>query len=260
MIALWRYRRYILRNAIDDLRHRYTGTALGVFWNVVSPLVQILVYAVVFTRLMKVQLSPDASPGLFMLYMCSGLLPWIAFSDCVTRGMNSLVDNAAYLKKLPIPESVFVAQAALSSAISLGITLLLLVLVALVAGQRPSVWWLAMFPIALLWQALGFGLGLLLGGLNAFIRDVSQIVNVLLQIWMWTVPIIYLESILPEGFRRWLWLNPPYPFVKAMHQAVVYGQNPPGATWWAMLAWAVGSVGVGLLMLRGLAAEIRDVL
>ena len=86
--------------AVADLRHRYTGTGLGIFWNVLNPLMQIAIYAVVFTQIMRPQMPGSASPYQFVIYLCAGLLPWMAFAECVTRGTNSFVENATYLKKL----------------------------------------------------------------------------------------------------------------------------------------------------------------
>src|SRR3954462_9223136 len=178
--SLYHYRGLIWRNAVADLRHRYAGTGLGLFWNVVHPLALIGVYSLVFTGIFKGQLLERPVPGVgkqfyFLLYLCAGLLPWLAFSECVTRGTNAFAENAAYLKKLPIPEQVFVAQTAASATLGLGISFSLLLIVSLGFGHRPTVWWL-LLPIPLVaLQALGFALGLLCGTLNVFFRDIGQL-------------------------------------------------------------------------------------
>src|SRR6266536_2967650 len=133
MIALWHHRRYIWDTALIDLRHRYAGSTLGVFWNVLTPLAMLALYTFIFTRV----LTPSSSRipfagGLFILYLGSGFLPWGAFADCVARGTNSLVENALYLKKMPIPEQVFVAQTAVSATLGMLIVEVLLIALALV--------------------------------------------------------------------------------------------------------------------------------
>jgi lipopolysaccharide transport system permease protein len=109
------------------------------------------------------------------------------------------------------------------------------------------------------WQGFGFGLGLLLGTVNVFFRDVGQIMTVVLQIWMWSVPIIYLEDMLPTAYRATLPFNPVYPFVSAFRSAILDSMPPPWI-WAAMLGWALVAVLVGSAVLAALRSEIRDVL
>ncbi len=108
--VFWIYRLFIWRSAISDLRYRYAGSAMGIFWNVLIPLLQILILTVVFSQIMAVRLPGAGSTEVFAIYLCSGLLPWLGFSECVSRGTQSFLENATYLKKLPIPEQIFVAQ------------------------------------------------------------------------------------------------------------------------------------------------------
>lgn len=260
MISLFRYRRYIIQNAKADLRHRYTGTGLGIFWNVITPLTQIAVYAVVFSKLMKARLPNADSPYAWVLYLSSGVLAWTAFNECVTRGVTSFIENAAYLKKLPIPEQIFVARTAVAATFSLTISLALILALATVTHGRFDAKWLLVPVACLLWQAMGFGMGLLLGTVNVFIRDVGPIVGVVFQIWMWTVPIIYPDNILADTVQKAVQFNPPYPFLRAIHDLLVYSTMPPTWVWPAMAGWAVIFMAAGFLVLRALRAEIRDML
>ena len=258
--VLYYHRRYILQNAWSDLRYRYAGSGLGVIWNVLSPLAQILVYTAVFTRIMAVKLPGLTSEFGFPLYLCSGFLPWMAFSECVGRGANSFLENAQYLKKMPIPEQVFVAQTAMSATMSLFISLILLSLLALIVGSQPTWFWLLLPLVAILFQGFGFGLGLLLSSLNVFFRDIGQLLGIFLQIWMWMTPVVYLETILPEGLRLPMKFNPAYPFIHTMQEIFLFSRLPAGWMWWGMAGWAVGISALGYLVLRKLRPEIRDVL
>jgi len=119
----WMYRLFIWRSAISDLRYRYAGSAMGVFWNVLIPLAQILILTAVFSQIMEVRLPRAGTTNSFAIYLCSGLLPWLGFSECVSRGTQSFLENATYLKKLPIPEQIFVAQNAVGATLSLGVSM-----------------------------------------------------------------------------------------------------------------------------------------
>jgi ABC-type polysaccharide/polyol phosphate export permease len=261
LINLFRHRDYIWRTAWNDVRTRYAGAGLGFVWNLLQPLSLILVFTVVFTSLMPhsaIRTSAGADVH-YTVYLCAAMLPWIAFSDCLNRGTASFVTNAIYLRKLPIPEQVFVAQAALSSMFSLAISFVILLAVALVLGHHPTWHWLLLpVPLALL-IAMGFGLGLLLGTINAFIRDVGQIVPIVLQVAFWLFPIAYFEDLLDKPYRSLLQLNPVYPFLTSIRDLFVWGRMPPIESWPLMLGWCAVTSIVGYVVLRRLRPELRDV-
>ena len=263
--GLFRYRSFIWQNAVAELRHRYAGTNLGVVWNVLHPLALIAVYALVFTGIMR-QAGFKPVAGLsdavtFVLYLTSGLLPWLAFAECLTRGCNAFTDNAAYLKKLPIPEQVFVAQTAASATLGLAISFSLLLVVSLALGLRPTWHWLLLpVPLAAL-QLLGFGLGLLCGTLNVFFRDIGQLLGLALQLVLWTVPIVYLEQSVPAWLAAVIRWHPLYPALHAVRELFLFRQGVPGPEIWAgMLAWPLLACGVAWLAFGKLRTEIRDLL
>jgi lipopolysaccharide transport system permease protein len=260
IVDLWRYRWFIARNSVHDLRNRYAGSAMGVFWNVLNPLAQILVYTLVFSHIMTARIGADASGARFTLYLCAGILPWTAFSECVLRGGNAFVENANYLRKLAIPEQIFVAQSVASATLGLGISMGLLAVVAAFTEGRLPVTWLTVPMILVLFQAFGFGLGLAISSLNVFFRDIGGVLGVALQMWMWVTPVVYTPDILPPRLRGFLPYNPAYAFIEALHQAVLFNEWPQSGLWVAMLMWAFGAPAVGYLILRKLRSEIRDAL
>jgi ABC-type polysaccharide/polyol phosphate export permease len=263
--GLYRYRSFIWTNAVGELRHRYAGTNLGVVWNVLHPLALIAVYGVVFTQVFaRTQLQrpiPGVSDAVsFLLYLTSALLPWLAFAECVTRGCNAFSDNAAYLKKLPIPEQVFVAQSAAAATLGLVISFSLLLALSLALGLRPRVEWL-LLPLPLLaFQILGFGIGLLCGTLNVFFRDVGQLVAVILQLALWTVPVVYPKEILPSWVQSALLWHPLYPPIAGIRELFLYGQIPPAPIWTGMIVWPAVVCALAALAFRALRTEIRDLL
>lgn len=260
IVNLWRYRRYIARNALNDVRYRYAGSAMGIAWNVITPLAQIAIYSLVFSQVMAMRAPGADSRASFTLYLCAGLLPWAAFSDCVVRGTNAFIEHAPYLKKLPIPEQVFVAKNAAAATIFLGVSMTALLAVTVALGGLLSPAWLAVPLVLLLFQAFGFGLGLFLGTLNVFVRDLGHALLIALQLWMWLTPIVYTETILPAGVQRLLAYNPAYPFIDALHRTIVSGGWPHALQWTAMAFWAFAAPAAGYLVLRRLRADLRDVL
>lgn len=257
MLELWPHARYIWRTALSDVRHRYAGASAGVLWNILQPLSMILVYSIVFATIMGREGSGDAP---YVVYLCSAMLPWLAFSETVSRGSNAIRANAQYLRKLPIPESAFVAQTVVSSAIGLAISYCLLAVAAIPFGFVPNAYWLlAPLPIALL-LLLAFGVASLGAAVVPFVSDASEVIKIGLTIGFWAFPIVYKPGILPEWAQAILPYNPAYPALLAGRQMMLEARMPD---WWLMpaaLAWGVLFTTLGLLALKAVRAEIRDVI
>ncbi|MCB0192920.1 MAG: ABC transporter permease [Anaerolineae bacterium] len=261
LLNLYRYRDYIIRNAWDDLRLRYAGSGIGLFWNFLLPLLQIAIYTIVFSRLVSFRSGNAAGdPYDFVLYLCSGLLPWLAFSGTVTRCSNAFRANARYLGKLPIPEEIFVAQLVLAETFGLMLYLLLLVLVSLFIGHSVSLSSIMLPIVGILFQIYAFGLGLLLASLEVFFHDISHVLRVLMQLWMWTLPIVYVENILPSWAQVLLLGNPPYYYLSSIRDLFLYNIIPNWTMWAGMGVWALGITLIGNLVLHKLRKELRDVL
>ena len=268
LVSLWDYRRHILRNALNDLRHRYRGSLAGGLWNVFIPLAQIIVFSTIFSVLMEFRM-PEM-PGIssrfqFVVFLCSGLLAWNAFADTLMRGVASLVGNAGYLKKLPVPEQIFVAQDACSGLYSALIAYaVFLVFCVAVAGVRISWYWAQVIPLLILFIGFAFGLGLFLSCINVFFRDVQPLMNVMLLLWFWVTPIVYSETIFEGRSHEWvlllLPLNPAYPFIRAFHEAVYLRTALPPGLWLTCTAFAAVSIGAAYCVLERLRSDIRDAL
>jgi lipopolysaccharide transport system permease protein len=261
-MQLMRYRQFIWGRALADVRHRYAGTGFGVFWNVFQPLVLIGMYAIVFSNIMGSQLKEVPGRFGYTLFLCSGLLPWIAFSDCVMRGSNAFVTNATYLKKLNVPEQIFVAETAVASGISLVISFGLLIIAAVLLGYAPTVYWLIL-PVPLMaLLTFGFGVGLLSGTLNIFFKDIAQFLGIILQFLMWSIPIVYAPQTLGEGTALrslWRW-HPLYPPFEAVRDLFLFSRVPDVEVWIKLLIWPLISCLLSFFALSRLRREIRDVI
>jgi len=258
--GIYQYRSFIWQRAVADLRHRYAGTGLGVVWNVLHPLAMIAIYSLIFSALMPAQWPGVPGKFGYVLYLCSGFLPWLAFSECITRSSNAFLENSAYLKKLPMPEQVFVAQSAASATLGLLISFSLLLIVSLLLGHRPNWYWLLLpLPLAAM-QLLGFALGLLCGTLNVFFRDVGQLLQLALQVVMWTAPVVWVETSLrlPPRVLTVLHGHPLWPMLTAIRDLFFAGRIPSVAVWIALVIWPIAALALASSVFRQLQPEIRD--
>lgn len=247
---------YIWRNALNEVRHRYAGSGIGVFWNIVNPLFQIAIYGVLAAALFPRPGSLAAKA----LWHCTGLLVWFSFSEGLVRGSMSVVRLAAHIRTNGRPIPVFVAQGALASFFGLAVTLLLLQIAGIaVTGSLRVESVLLLAPAAFLLHAMAFGMCLALASLRVLLPDVGEILRSLLQVWMWSLPLVYETERLPQTWRSLLPANPPYVYVDALRRLIV-GGSPGVADWALMVAWAIGSILFGLSLARVLDNDVRDAL
>jgi lipopolysaccharide transport system permease protein len=268
-LVLWKYRRFILANALADLRHRFSGSVAGYLWNVFVPLAQLTVFAVIFSVLLGNQIDEGPRGKFsFILFLCSGLLAWNAFSETLVRSAASLVANAGFLKKLPLPEQIFVAQEATGGFLTAAISLSLFVLFAIFIAHYGPFWqWLQVIPLLLLFVGFAYGLGLILACFNVFFRDVQPFMNVLVLLWMWLTPVVYVEKIFRADPKRphpvvlkLLHLNPAYHYIGGFHESLWLHHWVAPATWGICIAITLGTNLIAAMVLRRSRSEIRDVL
>ena len=260
ILGIYQYRGFIWQRAVADLRHRYAGTSLGVVWNVVNPLAMIGLYSLIFSRLIPAQMPGVPERFGYVLYLCAGFLPWLAFSECVTRGTNAFLENGPYLRKLPMPEQVFVAQTAAAATLGLAISFSLLLVISLTLHHQPTVYWLLLpLPLVLL-QTTGFGIGLLLGTVNVFFRDVGQLLQIGLQIVFWTVPIVWSPMSMPPWVNSLLRWHPLSPMLAGIRELFLRGAVPAPGEWALMIGWPAFFLAIAYAVFIALRREIRDLL
>jgi lipopolysaccharide transport system permease protein len=259
IINLYKYRNFILKTSWSGFRHRYAGASMDFLWNVVQPLALILLYFTVFSTVFSSRIGgSEGNPIMFALYLCSGFLSWNAAIECATYGANAFVNNAIYLKKLPMPEQVFVAKEAAVATYSLVVSFIMLIVIAGLFKHFPSWTWLLLPLPLILFQCFAFGLGMFLGIMNVFFKDVGHSLAIIFQIWFWLTPIVYPVTILPEFMQNITAINPAFHYITAIRDIFLYHQFPETRIWVSMTSWSLATPIIAYLILRRLRPEIRD--
>ena len=227
LTALWTYRHFIFSSIKRDFESRYRASLLGTFWIVAQPLTMIVIYTVVFGGLMQAGLpGHEQIPFAFSIYLCAGIVFWGLHAEVLSKMTTVFVDQANLIKKTAFPRVCLPAIVAGTALVNLVVILLLFFLFLLWINHWPGQVVLALVPILCLQMMLSMGLGLLLGTLHVFFRDVGQFVSILLQFWFWLTPIVYPLQIVPERFTAWLALNPMQP-VMAAYQTIFLARTAP---------------------------------
>lgn len=220
---MFRWRAFVVAATLRELRERYARSALGWLWLLLPPLLFIAIYTLVFSQLARGGFGSDYGPFGYSVYLCAGLLSWLWFSELLSRVASLFTRNAALLKKTPVPWLAVLAIDVMVPVCGLAIQMALFAALLLLLGfwpGWPALWYL---PLLLLQALLAVGLGLGLGVLQVFVRDVGLAVPLLLQVWFWLTPIVYSLAIVPAGIQRWLLLNPITPLVQAYQSVVLPG-------------------------------------
>ncbi len=250
---MWRGRSLLWVLTRREVASRHSGTALGVAWPYLQPLLVVAAYYLVFDVVFGMRLGEDAPARAVGAFLVVGALPWMAFSDAVQRGMTSLVDAGGLLHKNPLPPVLFTTRTVLASALIYGPLLLLVALAYLPSlGFRTALF--ALLPLWVLQLLLCLALAHMLAILAAALRDVVQLVGFMLSVGIYLSPILFPLALFPERWRWVLWFNPMTGLVQGYQQVLLQGVWPSGSVWWVTLVW----LALLALCLNALVARSRD--
>jgi lipopolysaccharide transport system permease protein len=252
------YRGFIWGSVQREFQGRYRHSLLGVLWTVINPMAQILVYTVIFAQVMRAKLPGVDSTFAYSIYLCSGILTWGLFSDVVSRGVSLFVDHANLLKKISFPRATLPLIMVLSAGLNFCIIFSLFLLFLAWAGHWPGLALLFVLPVLLVQMALAVGLGVVLGILNVFFRDVGQLLGIFLQFWFWFTPVVYPLSILPESVKPWLAWNPMAAVIMAYQDIFVLHQQPAWPSLFVPCILGVLLCALGAYWFRRHAGEMVD--
>ena len=256
--ALWSYRGFILGSVRREFQSRYQNSLLGAAWTVLNPLAMIVVYTVIFAQIMRTRLPGMDSTFAYSIYLCAGLLTWGLFAEITGRAQSVFLENANLLKKLSFPRMSLPVTVVANALVNFAIVFSLFTVFLLLTGNFPGVVFLGLVPVLAILVAFAIGLGITLGILNVFFRDVGQFFTIFLQFWFWLTPIVYPATILPAPVAQYMGWNPMARLIGACQDILVHGRWPD---WWRLAPVAVLAVLLclfGLRLFRRHAGELVD--
>ena len=251
--ALWRARALIGVLTRREAAARYAGTAFGIVWAYAQPALTLAAYYLVFDVVFAMRMGAGAPTHAVGTYLIAGLLPWMAFSDAISRGMTSLLEAGQMLQKNALPPMLFPVRAVFASALVYA-PLLALLLLAYTPLHRfsPAVW--AFIPLVML-QCLACMLwGAALAIFAAALRDTVQVVGFALSLGVFLSPVLFPAQLFPPGWAWVLWLNPMTAWVTGYQAILLQGLWPGASVWTGMGLWLL----LGLLLCAVLLERSRD--
>lgn len=217
---------YMIRSmVVRDIRARYIGSFLGFFWTIIHPLTQIMIYYFIFSVILKVRLGPEYGGTNFAIWLIAGMLPWLFFAEIVTRSPEAVLDHTSIITKTVFPSELLPLIHFISAIINHLIGMAIFLGILLVFGYGISLKVLLVFPFMLTIGIFAIGISWTLSALNVFLRDIGQIVGVIVNIWFFMTPIIYPLNTIPKNLQKLYGLNPMLHLIEAYRLALLGKAN-----------------------------------
>lgn len=235
--------RDLLRDLVArDLKVRYKRSALGMLWTMLNPLFLMIILAMVFSQVLRVTVEN------FPVYLLSALVLWNFFSQATSWSTACFLSYAPLIRKIYVPQAIFVLATVVSGVVNLVISLLPLALIMLALGH-PFTPALAFLPVPILLTTLfALGISLALAPLSVMFADIVPLYQVVLSAWMYLTPIIYPLAALPPHYKRFIVLNPMTHLVEAFRTPIYQGAIPSANVLITSTVAGVGSLLIGWLI------------
>ena len=220
---LYAYRELLKTNVQKEIRGKYKGSFLGVLWSFLNPLLMVLVYALVFPYIMRMNV-PN-----YLIYLITGVIPWNFFTTCITTGCNCVWINGGIIKKVYFPREILPISVVVAGLINFLISCVIILIFTIFGGIGISIQLLWLPLIAIIQSALSLGLLFVLSAINVYVRDIEYLVAFLLNLLFYATPILYTASMFPSKVRWILYLNPMSSIVDA-YRSIFYYKVMPNLT------------------------------
>ena len=227
-IRVFAYREMLSNSVRKELRARYKGSVLGFLWTFVNPLLQLLIYSLVFNKILGVQPVGDVN---FSIILFVALVPWNCVSATIQQSTNVILANASLIKKVYFPRLILPLSLTLTNVVNMLLTFIIVFIVVLAGGCTPSLAYLALPIMVFEVLLLCYSVSVFLSGITVYFRDLEHIIAVFVQLWFYLTPIVYpadlvLGKSMPQLMVKLYQLNPAYGIVEGFRDIFIYGKFP----------------------------------
>lgn len=243
---LYKYREMLSNLVKKDLRTRYKGSVLGFLWTFVNPLLQLVVYTMVFSLIMR------AGVDKYYIYLFVALVPWIFFATSLTSSAASIIGSKDLIKKVYFPR-IIIPMSVVNGAFMNMIFTMVVVFVALIFSGIGISQYIIFLPVIMVLEYLfALGLSFMVSALNVYFRDLEHILGIVTMAWMYGTPILYGIDMVPEQLQPIFNLNPMTPIILAFRDILYYKTMPNLSHMGLILFWSIGFIVSGYLIFQKL--------
>ena len=250
----------ILELTKRDFSDRFSGSILGSLWAFIWPIVSLFIYIVIFGKLMGGKLPGTSDIYAYSVYLTVGLLPWTAFSNSIYRSTSVFLDTKHLISKITLSLPSLLIYIILSETITYVISMGLFFIFLFISGHKFSSSLILLPYLFYLQQLFAFGVGLLAATLTVFIRDIKEAIGIMLQLWFWFTPIVYIQDILPEFLKKVMIFNPAHIIISSYRSIFVFNDSPPYGALIILTIITHSIILIAYLLFRSLEKDVRDFL
>lgn len=217
---LYQYRELLKTSVKKDIRGKYKNSFLGVLWSFLNPLLQIAVYAIIFPIILK-----NNEPN-YVIFLCTGLIPWTFFSTALNRASSIVVDNGNIIKKVFFPREILPISLVTSEAINFMISTIIIIGFVMFGGLGITKY-VIFYPIILVAQYITvLAISFILSSITVYLRDIQHFIGVALSLLFYATPIVYNSKSIPEEFT-WILQYNPMTYIVNAYRDIFYNQVKP---------------------------------
>lgn len=252
---IYNYREMINGLVRKDLRGRYKGSVLGFAWTFINPLLQLIVYTMVFSVIMRNGIQD------YYVFLFVALVPWIFFSASITGGSSSVLASGDMVKKIYFPREVLPIAYVTSAFVNMVLSFVVVLFVLLVTGYGINFVALLYLPIIMLVEyLLALGIAFITSACTVYLRDLEYILGIIAMAWQFLTPVMYASDMVPDRLLPIWNLNPMKSVIEAYRDILYYQQVPQLGTLMVAVLLGVGFLIIGAIVFdklqKGFAEEL----
>lgn len=243
---IYNYRELLKNNVKKEIRGKYKNSALGVIWTFLNPLLQLLVYALIFPLILR------STQPYYVVFVCVGLVPWTFFTTAVSQSAWTIIANGNIVKKVYFPREILPISIVTSGMINFLISTLIIVAFCFIYGLGLTKY-IIFFPLVLLIQyILQLGISFVLSAFTVYFRDLEHFIQIILQVMFYATPIVYAAQDIPTAFQMVMKLNPMAHIINGYRSIFYYQTMPDLKALFILLAISVAACIGGYFIFRKL--------
>ena len=250
---LYDYRAMIYSLVLRELRGRYKGSVFGFAWTFLNPLLQLMVYTVVFSTIMRAGIKD------YYLFLFVALIPWLFFSSSVAGGASCILVQKDLVKKIYFPRMVLPIAHVTGAFINMLLSFIVVFAVLLLSGKGVSLHALVYLPVIMIAEyAFALSMALLCSSTTVYFRDLEHILGIVIMAWQFLTPVMYSVDMVPPHLLKIFYLNPMTPIISAYRDILYYKQVPHLGTLLYGFGLSIALLTVGIVVFNKLQRNFAE--
>lgn len=252
--------RLVFQFASREFNQKYIGTGLGQLWFFLSPILMISIYTIIFSDIMQLKLNFAQNAFSYSTYLIPGILAWTSFSTIISSLSNIFEKKANLIKKINVPMYVFQLSVFVTELAIFTIAIALAVCFLILTSQNVTFTFLWMLPVMLLQTIFAFSLGVICSLFIPFFKDLKVVIPIIIKLWFWMTPIVYMKEIIIDRFPLLLIYNPLFYFIDIYHDIFIYSKAPHIDSLLKITFLATISLALAAFLYKKMISTVKDII